>query len=350
MKIFNADLKPMKILKIAGLALVVIIVIAIAIRLIGPSISSLLPRISSISMDQSAPGFNAKVRGEMAYGGASDGIAVGLSTRNVVSPSIAPTSHTTGGKIITGDNAEDLEVTQYNANIETRSLEKTCGSIATLKSRKDVIFENANKYEKGCNYTFKVKHSSVAEILTIIKSLDPKELNENTYTIKALVDDYTSEVEILKKKITSIEETLNGAVSAYDEVTKLATKTQNVESLAKIIDSKIGIIERLTQERININAELERLDRSKSEQLDRLDYTYFNVNVIENKFVDIQNLKDSWSTAVKSFVNDINKVLQDISINLVTLLFLALQYILYIFIILIIAKYGWKLVKYIWKR
>jgi hypothetical protein len=120
--------------------------------------------------------------------------------------------------------------------------------------------------------------------------------------------------------------------------------------LAKIIDSKIGIIERLTQERININAELERLDRSKSEQLDRLDYTYFNVNVIENKFVDIQNLKDSWSTAVKSFVNDINKVLQDISINLVTLLFLALQYILYIFIILIIAKYGWKLVKYIWKR
>jgi len=180
--------------------------------------------------------------------------------------------------------------------------------------------------------------------------LDPKELNENTYTIKRLVDDYTSEAQILQKKMESIEKTLADAIRAYDDVTQLATRMQNVESLAKIIDSKIGIIERLTQERININAQLERLERAKAEQLDRLDYTYFSVSVLENKFVDGQSLKDSWKIEIKSFVRDINKVFQDITINLVLLLSLILQYVIYLFIILIVAKYGWQLVKYIWKR
>jgi len=120
--------------------------------------------------------------------------------------------------------------------------------------------------------------------------------------------------------------------------------------LAKIIDSKIGIIERLTQERININAQLERLERSKAEQLDRLDYTYFNVYVLENKFIDGDNLKDSWKIAVKSFIRDVNGVIQDITINLVSLLFLILQYIIYLFIILIVVKYGWRLAKYIWRK
>src|SRR3989339_375383 len=177
-----------------------------------------------------------------------------------------------------------------------------------LKPREDVIFENASEYEKNCNYSFKVKRDSVKEILSIIESLDPKELNENTYTIKRLIEDYTSELEILQKKLNSIEETLNNAINAYDDITELATKTRDVENLAKIIDRKIRIIERLTQERININSQLERLNRSKAEQLDRLEYTYFRVYVFENKFIDREDLKDSWKTAMKSFVRDINKI------------------------------------------
>ncbi|HBH46572.1 MAG: hypothetical protein A2445_03725 [Candidatus Jacksonbacteria bacterium RIFOXYC2_FULL_44_29] len=336
----NLNLKPTNILKIAGLAIVAVVIVALAVRLVGSSFTSL---VSKTGIDQGAPAFNGY--GEMAFDKASGG-AVGLSVRNVATPAVPPIN----GDTTVGDNAEEFEVTEYSANIETRQLENTCNEIVALKSRDDVIFENANKYEKSCNYSFKVKRKSVGEILTIIKALDPKELNENTYTIKQQIDDYTSEVEILEKKMSSIEETLSSAIKAYDDITLLATKTKDVESLAKIIDSKIGIIERLTQQRIDINAQLERLERSKTEQLDRLDYTYFNVYIVENKFIDGQNLKDSWIAAVKSFVGDINKVIQDITINLAGLLFLVLQYIIYFFIVLIIVKYGWKLTKRIWKK
>ncbi len=345
------DLKPTKILKIAGLASIVIVIIILVFRLITPFFNS----VSLKTDNKIAPVYDNIFSAEEVYNESSkiaydkdddDDDEIGLSIQNIAMSSPSPVN--ISGSM--GGDAEEFEVTEYSANIETRSLENTCNAVIGLKSRDDVIFENSNEYEKGCNYNFKVKHDSVKKILAIIKGLNPRELNENTYTIKRLIDDYTSETEILEKKMSSIEETLAIAVNAYDDITKIAIRTQDVESLAKIIDSKVKIIERLTQERININAQLERLERAKAEQLDRLEYTYFNVYIFENKFIDGQNLKDSWKVAVKSFVYDINKVVQGITINLTALLFLTLQYLIYLFIILIIVKYCWKITKIIWKK
>ncbi len=343
MKFLNdMNLKPINILKISGLVLVVIILITFAFGIISSTFKSL----SRSTSNKMAMNESVSFGSSLGLGGGSMSDSIGLSVRNVI-----PTSEPQmDGGVTIGDNAEEFEVTEYSAMIEARHLDSTCAKISQLKSRDDVIFENASEYERSCNYYFKVKSTNVAEILAVIEALDPKELNESTYTIKRLIDDYTSEVDILENKMKSIEETLSNAISAYDDITKLANRVQDVESLAKIIDSKIKIIERLTQERINVNAQLERINRVKAEQLDRLEYTYFNVNVLEDKFIDGQNLKDSWKMAVKSFVRDINDTAQDITINLISLLFLILQYIIYLFIILIIAKYGWVVVKNIWNK
>lgn len=330
----NFNLKPANVLKMAGLTLVVIILISLAFRLIGSS-------ISSINVGQSPLAYKESYSKD--YGQTDS--SVGLSVRNVTPPVPA-----TDSDLISGENAEDFEVTEYNIYIETRRLEETCSQVMDLKSRPDVIFETANEYEKNCNYRFKVRKENTEEIMAIINELKPKEFNESTYTIKRLVDDYTSELEILEKKMNSINETLTNATAAYDDIAGIATRIQDAESLAKIIDSKINIIEKLTQERINITAQLERLGRAKAEQLDRLNYTYFNVYITENKFVDWQDLKESWQLAVKSFVRNVNEVIQDITINLVGLLFQIFQYVVYLFIILIVAKYGWRLAKRIWTK
>jgi len=338
----NFNLKPTNVLKLAGLAIVVIAVLAVAIKFITYSVSPLVSSLSGNTNMVSQKMYDSyEGAAEMAY----DSNSASLSARNVA-PEIMPTTSNN----TPGNDAEEYEIKNYNANIETRNLEDTCNSIAGLKVRDDVIFENASKYEKSCSYTFKVKTDKVTEILDIIKTLDPKELNENIFTIKNVINDYTNEVEILEKKLASIESTLNNAVKAYDEITDVATRTQDANALAKIIDSKIQIIEKLTQEKINITTNLDRLARSKAEQLDRLEYTYFNVYIQENKFVDGENLKDSWKQAVKDFVYDTNKVIQDISINLVLVVLIILQYIVYFFIALFVAKYVWKFAKFVWKK
>lgn len=336
------NLKTSTILKIAGLAIVGIIVVVFVFSMIGASLKSLTgdKQASSVAF-----------KGMPAYDSAmteSAGVSMGLSVRNVASAPSKIMPPSPGNT--TGDNAEEFEVTEYNANIETRELDKTCAQVAGLKSKDYVIFESASEYDHGCNYVFKVKKANVAEILQVITDMDPKDLTENTFTIKALVEDFTSEIQILQKKLSSVDETLKKAVSAYDEVATLATRIQNVETLTKIINSKIDVIERLTQERININSQLEMIARAKAQQLDRLEYTYFRVNVVENKFIDGENLADSWKAAVKEFVTNTNKVIQDITVNLAAFLFVVLQYVIYLFILLIVAKYGWKLIKYIWNK
>jgi hypothetical protein len=339
-------------LKIAGLAIVAIIVVYIAFSFIGSFISGLsrsgyqtsdyypsesLSTSGLKSISNSAPLMDMEIGSQ----------APSLSTRNAASWNI---SGGYGGAMPAGGDAEEFEATEYRAQIEARQVSKTCAAVSGLKSRDDVVFINASESEKKCSYSFKVKRASANAILTVIKGLNPKQITNSTYTIQQQVNDYTSQVDILQKKLASVDDTLEKAVAAYDEVTELATNVKDAESLAKVIDSKINTIEQLTQQRLNINNQLDQIQRSKDQQLDRLDYTYFYVNVTDNNFIDTKQIKDSWNAAVKNCIFNINETIQNISINLIAALFTILQFIVYGLIFLVVAKFCWVVTKKIWQK
>lgn len=324
-------------LKIGGIVLIAFVVLTLGINLVGTPFSTMMNKSDS-------PQINAS---PVMFGGATTEIAVddvSLSAKNVAGIMPQPSTNTSG------NDAEKFEVTNYRGTIETGNAEKTCQTIVAWKSKDYVVFENSNEGDTFCDYTFKVKQANVAEIKTELEKLGPKELVENKYTIKNQVEDFTSETDILKKKAETIDSTLKNAIVAYDEITALATRSQDAGALAKVIDSKLQMVERLTQERINITAQLERLGRAKAQQLDGLEYTYFTVNVYENKYFDGQNLKDSWKTAVHQFFFDLNKIVQYLTIGLVTLLFMAAEAVLYFFIVVFIAKFVWRGTKSIWNK
>lgn len=343
-KIPKIDISAGKVLKIAGIVVVGVVVLTLALRLLG---TSFMYALKGVSPDKGMPSSYSLGLGMEEMAMDSD-MGIGLSVRNVA-PTSMPVPPPDDG-YAQGDDAEDFEVKEYDGTIETRQLEETCAVIADLKGRDYVIFERSNEYDRGCNYTFKVATDNVGEILAVIESLDPRDLSETSYSIKRQLEDFTSEADILKAKLAAIDETVTQAIAAYDDITVLATRTQDVESLAKIIDSKIRIIERLTQERININSQLERIERAKALQIDRLEYTYFRINVYESKFVDGQAIRDSWKATVQAFVRDINDVAQDISLNLVLLIIKVLMFALYALLILVVVKYGWRFGKFIWKK
>ncbi len=329
--------------KIVGVAFLVIIVLSFLANMLFPFFTNFSANNNFLTKEGAGSlGYDSYGLQEESY--VNSDSDVGLSIRNVT------TAPTPLAGYVSGNDAENFEVTDYNAFIETRILTSVCQSISSLKSRYDVIFENSNEYDSGCNYYFKAKKESVDEILAFVEDLHPRDLSENTYTIKKRIEDFTSQQEILERKQTTIEETLESAIFAYDEITEIARQSRNADALASIIDSKIRIIERLTNERINVAAQLDQLSRAKAEQLDRLEYTYFSVNVVENKFIDGQEIKDSWKWAVKDFVRKINIIFQDITVGLVSLVFIVFKYVIYLFILLLLAKYGWVTVKYIWKK
>jgi hypothetical protein len=342
------EMGPKEILKYALILLLAVVVLNMLLPVVKRDLGWHGGGIGLIDRDDSVssvvPAMDGYYQEEMGYGGKMGAPELGL--RNVSYPSPWPPRP----GYSTGDDAEAFEVKDYSVTYETGNAARECDAVLALKGREDVIFENVNEHDRGCYVTFKVKKGSVEEVLGILKGLDPKDLSENAYTIKQVVIDYTSQEDALKKRLATIDETLTKAIAAYDEVTLLATRTQDAEALSRIIESKLNMIERLTAERTSITAQLDELSRAKAQELDRLDYTFFNVSVYENAYVDGEEIRNSWKMAVQQAVRDINGTIQDLSVGLVALFLFLLKYVLYAAILLIVAKFGWKYAREIWNR
>jgi hypothetical protein len=303
----------------------------------GFTTSGLQPMMPSAAYDSSSVG------GAPAMGIASYEKGESLSARNVAS--IMP-PHVNGS---TGSSAEAFEVTSYSASYETAHLDDTCASISTLMAETFVVFESANAYERGCSFSFKVEKAHVDDVLAELKALDPKSLSQNTYTIEQQVSDYTSREDSLKRKLASIDDTMKSSMTAYDEITRLATQSRDAGSLASIISSKIELIRELTRERISVTDELEQLGRAKARQLDGVSYTTFSVQVTERLYIDGTSIAESWRNAMRSFVDTMNILVQDLTINLVAVTLKLVLYIAYFFVLLIGAKYVVKFAQAVWK-
>lgn len=359
----NFQFTPLNILKAAGVILIGLVLLAFALSIVSGVMGTVRGGMpGGFGMGgggmglRAMPGMSEPMYDDYAedsyYGESDASYGVELSARNVTQmsyPGLPPIYPPIPGGT-TGNTAEQFEVTEYSASIETTDKEESCLRVSKFKELEYVIFESANEYDEGCNFTFKVEHAHVDEILGFVKEMDPKDLSENTYTIQNQIDDFTSEEAVLAKKRASIDETLKSALLAYDEITRLATANQNADALAKIIDNKIQLIERLTEERININEQLDRLTRAKAEQLDRLDYTYFHLNIVEYKYVDGEIMRDSWKASVGIAIYDTDIILQQMTLGLIPLFFLAIQYIIYLLLLVVIAKYLWRVVRYIWEK
>ncbi|MBU0705940.1 hypothetical protein KJ657_00895 [Patescibacteria group bacterium] len=339
MKFFkNFDWSAKSIAKVIGVVFLGIIALAIAVALISFSFRTIFGISQqdyyekNVGMGGYAPAMDMAM--ESAYYGGE----ARVSSAIIPSPGYS-----------TGTDAEAYEVTTYSGTIKTRKLDKTCDTIANLKIKDYIIFEDSNKNDDACYYRFKVSKENTEEVVKVIEDLKPEILNVNIQSIKGQVEGVEDELEILKKKLASVEETLTGAQSAYDEISKLATQKQDAETLAKIIDSKLNLIERLSTQRLQIKEQIDRYSEMKSDQLDRLNYTFFDINVYKDLIFDWKEIKDSWKYEARAMVSNINAVFQGISLNLVTYLVRFAQVVLYLFISIFLLRFVWIGVKRIWK-
>lgn len=340
MEVFkNLSTKQMNILKFGGVFLLGVIATMVIADKSGLSQWSLKNSVS----------FDGGYVTDVGYGGGYGSANPQLSMRNVEG-SIMPPMPPMPPSYTPGANTEDYEVKHYSVSFESRNKASECVAIRDLLKRDDVVFENTSEYDRGCSYSFKVKKESVDTVLALLESLDPKEVNESAYTIKREVTDYTSEIEILEKKLQSITATLNNSLATYDTLIARAAAAGDISSLAQLTDSKINLLERLSMTQIETSAQLERINRAKTEALDQLVYTQFSVNVYENKFIDGREIGNSWTAAVQELLRDINKFAQEVTLGFVALLFLVVKYALYGVVLLFVARFGYSFAKRVWQR
>jgi len=324
----NFDWSAKSIAKILGLALLGVIVLSIVVSLISFSFKT----IFSLNQNDFARPHYAKnmmhAESSMARGGG-----------------IMPPGNDFSG----GVDAEDYEVKNYSGTVRTANLDETCALFEDLKSREEVIFERANRGKNNCDFGFKVFKGEEDAIVEMIQDLDPEHFNANIQSIKRSIEGYDSELDILKKKLFSIEETLESAQNAYDELTELATKKEDVETLATIISSKLELIEKLSRERLNVKERIDRFNANKQRQLDQLDFVFFNINIYEDLILDLEQIKESWHQEIKTLVRNMNDSLQDLSVGLVGFLVRFLQVLIYLGLSVFLLRGAWTGAKVIWR-
>lgn len=246
--------------------------------------------------------------------------------------------------------AEDFEQTSYQATIETGDVDRDCKVIQDLKADPSIIFLTSTKEKISCSFSFKVKKDSVEKALLAVKGLDPKQLIENIHTIENTLISYDRRKEILENKLQTITTILNEAVASYEKVSKLAVDTGSVSNLRQAINDKIEIVERLTQKKLAIEQELASIDNSSVTDKDETSYAQFSVYIYRNAYIDSEGLTSSWKAETKRLVQEINNSLQGITLGFLSMLFVALKYVLYLLVIVVVLKYLKQIIVYIWNK
>jgi hypothetical protein len=154
-----------------ALAIVVgVLFLAVFISLVGVSFRSIFAGSAAKPM---ATNGVAGINGNYSEAYSYDSKTLGLSARNIKNSGIMPP----GTPGTSGDTAENYEIKTYAAQVETRNLQNECSKISDLKKLDYVIFENSTTGDRDCNFSFKVKKEKTAEILALLKSLDPKKFD-----------------------------------------------------------------------------------------------------------------------------------------------------------------------------
>jgi hypothetical protein len=151
-----------------------------------------------------------------------------------------------------------------------------------------------------------------------------------------------------------LETMLADAIVAYDELRQVATSLDDAESLTKIINSKLQMIERLTNEQIQLSQRIDMVSQRAIELQDDIEYAQFSVYVQKYKFFDGTSIKDSWVREMQQFVRSVNEMLQDLTLGVIMLVVQLLVGLIYISIVgvtlFLFIKHGWRFVKQSWRN
>ncbi len=264
------------------------------------------------------------------------------SSRNILPP-------ISGGGQIVDSTAEDYEVKNYSANYRPSDKTEICATILDLKADPEIVFSSSRESDSSCRFTFEVPNARADEIVAILESLDPDDLNSNIRTIQKSVEGTSDQLDILRQKLRQTESTLSGAQTAFEELMTLATNSRDIENLTQLITLKIKSIEQLAQTRISINQQIQQVQNSRAEQLRQIANTAFNISVHEEKFINWQNISDDWKYEIRSFVDNLVDLTQFVSVKLVSFVLYSAATILYFAIAFGFLKIIWIVGKKVWK-
>lgn len=333
------DFKHVPLSRLILVGVIGLVALVMALSLFSLSMKSMTGRLTLF--DGQSGGYSE----DIAYEGkSSPSIGMGMSVS-----SIAPMPPLYRENQVIGNNAEQYEVSEYGVLIRSAHFAQTCDDIESWRSSDVITFQSRERSVHSCSFRFKVARAELDSVLGLLKAMNPESLTVRTESIQERLQSYDQEKTILNDRLTSIEKTLSESEDYFAQLMKLATQSQDAEALAQIIESRIMQMERLNAERSNIQAEIARLEKARSEEQDQIGYAFFSVNVLDYNLVDGPAIREAWITYMQDFIRVLNSVVAGLTLGLIGYLLKVVQLVVYVIIIVVLAKTGYRLFKKFWK-
>lgn len=315
----------------------------------------LLLLFSFLSMNHGSYGFSStdsiSMPGAPASYGRGGGVASEVAMQSAgYDASYAPTSsYLPPLDTVYVPGLEDYETTDYNVSGRLSDLSSACSVLGTLKARDDVHFKRLSQNKNNCSAYFFVEEASTADVVTQLGSIKGVDISSLTESVTRRRTEIKNQTTIVQEQLNSVERTLDEAKVQYDYIAEVARESTDAAALTEAIRDKLQIIDDLTERRIMLTSQLQQLNQQGVDLEERIGMVAFNVSLTRTFVVDSDRFTREWEAAWRELRDQFTSVLIGVTAYLGIFLLWVVQLTVYGLILVVLARFLWKLVRKIWQ-
>lgn len=244
---------------------------------------------------------------------------------------------------------EQYETTNYYMNGSIKSFDETCGMLEQMKAEERYIFKNLNSDLNYCSATFFAAPEAVDSAIALFSNIAGVTISRNTQSVSKHREQLLSQQDIITEQLSVVTATLTEAKTAYDDIALFARQSGDAIAYSTAIDTKLRQIEQLSQRQINLTSQLDRIAQQSADLQEHIGMVEISASFSRAYQIDTgrdtyawaeawQQLKDAWTQTGIGFTAYVG-----------IFILYAIQAVFYFFIILLVARFGWKGIKRVWK-
>lgn len=244
---------------------------------------------------------------------------------------------------------ETFETTNYYVSGRLRAFDEACDTLASLKADDRYHFKTLNTGLNHCRATFYTEDTYISQVMNTLEQYNGVTASWDTTSVTRHRENLESRDTIVRQQLASVERTLREAETAYDEIATFARSTRDAATLSKAIDSKLRQVEQLTQRKISLSSQLDTLAQQAADLNERLDMVEVSVNFTRSFAKNPDDTSRAWEAAWETLRDTWTNFGIGLTAYFGVFLLYVLQYGLYLLVLIVVARFGWKLVRKIWR-
>jgi len=259
---------------------------------------------------------------------------------------IPPTVPTTGGYT---QNLEQYETTDYQVSGRVKAFELFCDNLETLKADDRYDFRTLQSSLNNCRATFFTEERYAADVLTQFQQNEGVQTSRMTESVTRHREQIQSRSNIIQQQLNSVTSTLIEAEQAYNEIAAFARAERDTETYSEAITEKLRQVDQLTQRKISLTSQLDALAQQAADLNERIGVVQISVNVSRSYTLNPDKVAREWEQAWELLTDTWTNFGIWLTVYLGIFLLFVAQWSLYVIILLVLARFGYKLARRIWK-